>query len=399
MVDLFDPLDFISTDHNSRPSHDILDDAQQIQEHLNYEANTDATSLKESDNDYDDIPIQPMDLPYVQYASSTVILTVLKLLQPEIQVNFKSTHLNPSDSWEKVCKEKDITENMMQETLNYFLQWGNEHLQSYSQICSKIPSLLYSKSFDFEMLNYFTSIISKYDSHPDDEVVSQILQHASLRISERCGRTAQPSMTRVFLIDGLDTEIKLHEPALTSDNLGLKTWGSSLVLSKKIINIPTAKRVLELGSGTGLVGITYALSHKNSTIFLTDLPEIVPNLQKNIELNKLNDVHGKVLDWTDPSSFTQEFGTEPFDVILIADPIYSPQHPSWVVNMIDKFLSECGKAYLEIPIRPKYEAERLLLWRLLEERNLAVVKEIHDEGKDDWGNVEYLYKEIIRVTK
>ena len=174
MVDLFDPLDFISTDHNSRPSHDILDDAQQIQEHLNYEANTDATSLKESDNDYDDIPIQPMDLPYVQYASSTVILTVLKLLQPEIQVNFKSTHLNPSDSWEKVCKEKDITENMMQETLNYFLQWGNEHLQSYSQICSKIPSLLYSKSFDFEMLNYFTSIISKYDSHPDDEVVSQI---------------------------------------------------------------------------------------------------------------------------------------------------------------------------------------------------------------------------------
>ena len=56
--------------------------------------------------------------------------------------------------------------------------------------------------------------------------------------------------------------------------------------------------MLELGSGTGLVGMVSSLLGYPTV--LTDLPEIVPNLQLNVDLNKLNNVTVLELDWTNP---------------------------------------------------------------------------------------------------
>ena len=81
---------------------------------------------------------------------------------------------------------------------------------------------------------------------------------------------------------------------------------------------------------------------------------------------------------------------------MIADPIYSPQHPEWVVNMISKFLAASGTCHLEIPLRAKYAKEREVLKLLLKESDLKVVEERHSEGVDDWGAVKYLYRQIVR---
>lgn len=394
---MFDPLDFLSNDSVSHPLEmaktrkpvPSIEDSELSAQDLNV--------CPPEPNDYMDVPIQPMDLPYVQYASPTVILTVLLLLQPNTQVNFNSVeNSNIDQPWQKVCQEKNIDDSGLEEILAYYKAWGSKLITSYQDICTKIPSLLINKDFQQDLLSYYTSILSKYEPSPDSDLKDRLLKHTGLRISERCGRTAQPSMTRNFQLDGLQQMIQLYEPALTSDNLGLKTWGSSLVLSRKITSIPTGYRVLELGSGTGLVGIAYALSHRHeeNTIFLTDLPEIVPNLRYNVELNTLKNVVADVLDWTNPASFTAKHGEQKFDTIVIADPIYSPQHPVWLVDMIVKFLSKHGTVYLQIPIRPKYEKERSLLWQLLKDNGLATVVEVIDEGRDDWGDVSYIYKEI-----
>ena len=163
-------------------------------------------------------------------------------------------------------------------------------------------------------------------------------------------------------------------------------------------------KVLELGSGTGLVGLSWAAKWKelygihNIEIYVTDLPEIVTNLKKNVLLNNLEDfVQAEVLDWTNPQNFINQFGHEmDFDIILVADPIYSPQHPEWVVNMISRFLAPSGTCHLEIPLRAKYAKEREVLRSLLKDNNLQVVEESYSEGMDDWGVVKYLYRQIVR---
>lgn len=119
-----------------------------------------------------------------------------------------------------------------------------------------------------------------------DEQKENLIQEASKRMAERCGRSgkfALPStpleaykwtlaageMTRTWAIPASavrpEVSFLLREPPLTGDKLGLKTWGTSYIISKKLEYIGTEylgslinkkseqPQVLELGAGTGLV--------------------------------------------------------------------------------------------------------------------------------------------------
>lgn len=412
-AEMFDPLDFISNESSSFHSPEGEDNTSSLVSNTECSA---AEVVIETDgpviDDIDiDAPIQVIDLPYVQLAPSEVVLTVLLLLKPGVSVNFGQEKRVTKQSSDSICKEKNIPPKYLKATVKWYEHMGNLNLNSKDKICTKIPRLGICQSSP-ELLGYYTNILSKYNKmDSNDKVVENILQEVSCRISEKCGRTAQPSMTREFQIDNLNCLIKLHEPSLTSDNLGLKTWGASLILSQKICsNFPQikccrgSKRVLELGAGTGLVGIAFAHKsleidlHSQYVIYLTDLPEILPNLRKNVEINDLNvtgKVHADVLDWTNSTPFVEKYGGDKFDMILIADPIYSPEHPKWVVDMIVEFLAKSGKVFLEVPVRAKYSKERQQLWDLLESHGLCGIVEEIDEGLDDWGNVKYIYKEIV----
>ena len=139
-------------------------------------------------------------------------------------------------------------------------------------------------------------------------------------MSERCGRTAAPKMSRSIDVPGLleavsklrgidlseQLPIVLEEPPLTSDNLGLKTWGSSLVLASRLAKHGEEilmDPVLELGAGTGLSGIV--AGRLGYDVTMTDLPEITDNLRINVNKNALigDKITVDVLDWMDPGKF------------------------------------------------------------------------------------------------
>jgi D-xylulose reductase len=47
-------------------------------------------------------------------------------------------------------------------------------------------------------------------------------------------------------------DIVLHEPSLTADNLGLKTWASSYLLAKRLhLYLNSLKQLLELSASAG----------------------------------------------------------------------------------------------------------------------------------------------------
>ncbi|XP_053924959.1 protein N-lysine methyltransferase METTL21D [Cuculus canorus] len=127
---------------------------------------------------------------------------------------------------------------------------------------------------------------------------------------------------------GLVRELRLRAgPALRLEQRaaggeGSVVWDAALVLAKFLERgappLPRS-RVLELGAGTGAVGIMAAALGANVT--LTDLEELQELLAVNIEMNRhlvTGSIQAKVLKWGEDVS---EFQPPP-DYILMADCIY-----------------------------------------------------------------------------
>ncbi|KAH8150840.1 uncharacterized protein LAJ45_05021 [Morchella importuna] len=253
------------------------------------------------------------------------------------------------------------------------------------------------------LTNWLTGIIaSPLQWIPDEAVQEQIWESASSRLAERCGRTAMPSTDRTFKISASLT-LTIHEPTLTADNLGLKTWASSYLLSKRLPQLPlpafpAGARALELGSGTGLVGLAAAGTLPGvSSVLLTDLPEIVPNLRRNVERNRAAlggggavdvDVDVAVLDWRDCGEVVEE--ARRFELVLAADPIYSPEHPGLFAGVVGRWMKrDAGaRAVVELPLRVGFEREREDFKVKMGEQGLVVVEQGVETGWDDWGNGE-----------
>eukprot|EP00820_Chromera_velia_P018083 Cvel_27229.t1-p1 / transcript=Cvel_27229.t1 / gene=Cvel_27229 / organism=Chromera_velia_CCMP2878 / gene_product=hypothetical protein / transcript_product=hypothetical protein / location=Cvel_scaffold3368:15271-17085(+) / protein_length=241 / sequence_SO=supercontig / SO=protein_coding / is_pseudo=false len=148
--------------------------------------------------------------------------------------------------------------------------------------------------------------------------------------------------------------------------------GGSLSSSSSLLQ---GKEVLELGSGTGLLGIGAALSGLPRRVTLTDIPAVLPLLRANVERNcsrhnlsgssespSPSQIEIRPLDWTlsgDVDALFQEYcckhssessgnsanaeeasaSASPFDVVLAADVVYS--EPLFV-PLVECLLRVCG---------------------------------------------------------
>lgn len=251
---------------------------------------------------------------------------------------------------------------------------------------------------------YLTKIVSSSLKWiEDDQIKEKIWETASERLSERSGRTGRGDLTRKFGIPLDDSgknvlEIVLHEPALQADNLGLKTWASSYLLAKRLLllrqslpKIDVWDTILELGSGTGLVGLA-AAAILEARVLLTDLPEIVPNLERNAASNAeaiatyCGSIETCILDWSRPEETSVAPAQASFPLILAADPIYSTDHPRLLVQAIEYHLARVryARVVIELPLRGAYAAERQDLRNRLHSLGLEVVDEGEEIGYDDW---------------
>lgn len=83
------------------------------------------------------------------------------------------------------------------------------------------------------------------------------------------------------------------------------------------------RRVLELGSGTGIGGLTAAALGAHT--ILTDKPEQMGLLESNIALNGLeSNARAEVLWWGDAPSASDQSDESPFDLVCGSDLLYAP---------------------------------------------------------------------------
>ncbi|KAL3699378.1 hypothetical protein R1sor_017400 [Riccia sorocarpa] len=106
---------------------------------------------------------------------------------------------------------------------------------------------------------------------------------------------------RIFLLisENVSEENVVNLPGAVVDHID-----SERLMFRSCHNCPPGNRrmrVLELGSGTGMVGIVAACL--GAHVILTDLPHVIPNLEYNMELNRGaiqaagGSVESRVLSW------------------------------------------------------------------------------------------------------
>ncbi|GMG32792.1 unnamed protein product [Ambrosiozyma monospora] len=413
--DAFDPLSFFTSEPSLQatkltPSFLTHDDLKTV---ANVEL--DPCQDQEQEQEYEDededlvdildLPLMSQDPPY------DVIMTILQLLTSTEENNFGSS-AQTSDKFESatpqdVFSSKKITDEQVDTTLKW-MKFHMSTITTESKLCS-ISLLINRKS---ELIQYLTKVIASPLTHLSKNLnqQEQIWTHASLIISNLSGRWAKPDFTRKITTIPNIKEIKLHEPSITEDNLGLKTWGASLTMSQRLShrhNELLKEPILELGAGTGLVGITIGLLGYQD-VTLTDLPEIVGNMKANVELNELNTcdcnmgttshetsngIKCGVLDWSKPEQF-EGCPDAGYNTIILSDPIYSEKHPYWIQDVVKIMLSksEDSRVLLQVPLRDRFGDIRQLLWNLLEEIELTEVESTLDEGLDDFGEQKFIFK-------
>lgn len=155
--------------------------------------------------------------------------------------------------------------------------------------------------------------------------------------------------------------IKIRDTTLLSSDTGFRTWGAAPLISRLISLYPLSffpnpgsSRVLELGSGTGLVGLTVAAvlgrMGRTASVDLTDFTEVIlENLQHNLTLNpdllaeaSQVTINVSKLDWSDflPSPHSLlALTTQRYDTIFASDVIFEPPHISLIHATISSLLS------------------------------------------------------------
>jgi predicted nicotinamide N-methyase len=131
----------------------------------------------------------------------------------------------------------------------------------------------------------------------------------------------------------------------------------------------TPLTVLELGCGTGLIGLTLAILLQNSRVTLTDLAEASDLIGRNIASNKYaagSSVDFQVLKWADYPPWLRTY-----DLVVVGDCTYNPDYSQDLLDCLDYVTGR--ETLVIIATKIRHEAEKdfddLLLRSDLVEKN------------------------------
>ncbi|WIA08336.1 hypothetical protein OEZ85_007777 [Tetradesmus obliquus] len=191
-------------------------------------------------------------------------------------------------------------------------------------------------------------------------VLSQSLEREESRIAEKIG------------LPGLH----LHEMVEEEDIEGTGTliWSAGVRLSQHIVKNRTQElkgaRVLDLGSGTGIVGISAACL--GAHVMLTDTRDILPQIMENVEQN------GELVEAAGGSATVQELDwNAPDDEVL-------DQDYDWVfgsdVTYTEEALLPLAKLLRQIVLTNEQCVVKLAHMHRSKDLDKAMRETFHDEG-------------------
>ncbi|KAK3197165.1 hypothetical protein GRF29_1536g832726 [Pseudopithomyces chartarum] len=209
------------------------------------------------------------------------------------------------------------------------------------------------------------------------------------------------------------------------DKLGI--LGKSLKQAQSNVEVEEAQetehplRVVELGTGCGMVGITLSHLLPQGKVWLTDLSEASEIVELNLHLSKENhknkaSIGFTELDWEEPLSqkewpsldepdqvVREGNYTDHVDLVIAADCTYNADSSPAFVNTIRQIAAGSPKAVVAIAMKRRHESEAIF-FDLMSEARFETVDTIYlplpGDEKAGEENVEiYIFKYIGEPSK
>ncbi|PVU93359.1 hypothetical protein BB561_003341 [Smittium simulii] len=145
-------------------------------------------------------------------------------------------------------------------------------------------------------IKYIDHFDPDFETRPFVERYESLIANSSKALAELCGKTASSSLNVCIEVwDSAANKIPLiiNEPDFSHADVGSKTWGSSVLLSRWIsrneFNISKYSNLLEIGCGTGLCSLSVSRmllnSSKNHCLTITDyLDSLLDSVKKSFLL-------------------------------------------------------------------------------------------------------------------
>ncbi|KAF8464615.1 putative methyltransferase-domain-containing protein [Kalaharituber pfeilii] len=132
--------------------------------------------------------------------------------------------------------------------------------------------------------------------------------------------------------------------------------GSLTILHQKLQQTNNLK-IVELGSGSGIVGLTLTALKSNCRVLLTDLESAEEVVQRNLECSQTQwqgVAAFQVFDWNDSLPPSQ-----PPDIILVADCTYNPDSAALLVQAMRRCVSGSRDTIVVLAHKKRHESETL----------------------------------------
>ena len=120
-------------------------------------------------------------------------------------------------------------------------------------------------------------------------------------------------------------------------------------------------RILELGSGCGIVGLQISDICSTSDVLLTDLPQAMDNLDYNVEHANLKSSRAllttEVLNWDHP--LPQVVANQPKDLVIVSDCTYNPDSIPGLVKTLSSVAETSPDVLTVISLKRRHDSEGL----------------------------------------
>eukprot|EP00697_Spironema_sp_BW2_P017694 gnl/Spiro4/9466_TR5012_c0_g1_i1.p1 gnl/Spiro4/9466_TR5012_c0_g1~~gnl/Spiro4/9466_TR5012_c0_g1_i1.p1 ORF type:complete len:336 (+),score=86.62 gnl/Spiro4/9466_TR5012_c0_g1_i1:67-1008(+) len=179
--------------------------------------------------------------------------------------------------------------------------------------------------------------------------------------------------------DGQRHKVVVQTDLILADHeTGASVWDAALLLIQYLQCFPSGfwrgRRVLELGSGTGVVGI--ACAFLGADVTLSDQAQLLPLLQQNVFLNSQKNPTLRLcvtqLNWTVPELLTLP---HTYDTVLVSDCVFLPNLVQPLVNTLVRLTgntSNPSSAQPHLPPTPPVINESTSILFCNERRNSVI---------------------------